>query len=77
MIAKENPTVTKSRTTINYDFGGDEKSRSTQSSTSGGFSAAAADQAAREQAMQSEDYGAYQAAGVYFPLLFDALNSPV
>lgn len=77
LIAKENPTVTKSRTTINYDFGGDEKSRSTQSSTSGGFTAAAADQAAREQAMQSEDYGAYQAAGVYFPLLFDALKSPV
>lgn len=76
MIAKEHPQVTK--TTTQYDFAGNPVS-STSHSTGGADAAAARAQVeAKDMAMQDEEYGAVQAAGFYFPLLFsDAIRAPV
>lgn len=77
MIARNNPAITTTRSQVGFD--GEVEQGTTTSVTKGGQSVvnAQAGEAAQEMAKQDEDYGAYQAAGVYFPLLFDALNSPV
>jgi hypothetical protein len=74
-IAKANPAVTKTTQQIGFD--GNVTSQS--STTTGGAEAvnAKATVAAMDAAKQSEDYASYQAAGNYFPMLFEALNSPV
>lgn len=74
-IAKSNPAVTKTTQRIGFD--GNVESQT--STTTGGAEAVNAKSqiAAMDQAKQSEDYAAYQAAGNYFPMLFEALNSPV
>jgi hypothetical protein len=74
-ISKQNPAVTK--TTHHYDITGNEESQTNV--TTGGQQAASAKQqvALEDQMKQSEDYAAFQAAGNYFPMLFDALRSPV
>lgn len=76
-IAKENPSI--ATTTSKVGFDGNVEEGTQQTVTRGGADVvkAKAEQAATDQAKQSEDYGAYQAAGTYFPLLFDALRSPV
>lgn len=76
-IAKENPSI--ATTTSKVGFDGQVEEGTSQTVTRGGADVvkAKAEQAALDQAKQSEDYGAYQAAGTYFPLLFDALSSPV
>lgn len=72
-IAKNNPTVTKTTQKIGLDG----NVTSTVNSTTGGGTADKAQAAALDSARQSEDYAAYQAAGNYFPMLFEALQSPV
>lgn len=74
-IAKANPAITT--TTHHYDISGEEESQ--DSTTKGGQDvvSAKAQMAALDQARQTEDYAAYQAAGNYFPMLFQALQSPV
>lgn len=72
-IAKNNPTVTKTTQKIGLDG----NVTSTVNSTTGGGTSDKAQAAALDSARQSEDYAAYQAAGNYFPMLFDALRSPV
>lgn len=74
-IAKANPAVTKTVQQMGFD--GTVESQT--STTTGGAEAVNAKSqiAAMDQAKQSEDYAAYQAAGNYFPMLFEALNSPV
>lgn len=74
-IAKENPGVT----TTTHHLGIDGNEESATSVTKGGADVvnAKAQVAALDQARQSEDYQAYQAAGNYFPMLFEALSSPV
>jgi hypothetical protein len=74
-ISKANPAVTK--TTHHYDITGNEESQTNQ--TTGGANAvnAKSQVALEDQLKQSEDYAAFQAAGNYFPMLFDALRSPV
>lgn len=74
-IAKANPSVT----TTTHHFGLDGNEESQDSVTKGGQDVvnAQAQVAAMDQARQTEDYAAYQAAGNYFPMLFQALQSPV
>lgn len=72
-IAKSNPTVTKTT----QKLGLDGNVTSTVNSTTGGGASDKAQVAAMDAARQSEDYAAYQAAGNYFPMLFEALQSPV
>lgn len=74
-IAKQNPQLTK--TTTQYDIAGDPISQSSVSSGGQDVVTAKAQLAAEEQAKQSEDYAAYQGAGVYMPWLMDALSAPV
>lgn len=74
-IAKANPNVTT--TTTNYGFDGEAVSQASYSKGGGDAVTAQAQEAALEQAKQSEDYTAYQAAGVYMPWLMDALASPI
>lgn len=72
-ISKDNPTVTKTTSKVGFDG---EITDSTRVTTGGGGEAKA-QLAAMDQAKQSEDYASYQAAGNYFPMLFEALQSPV
>lgn len=72
-IAHNNPSVTKSVSQIGFDG----NVESTVNTTTGGGVQDKVQSAAMDQARQSEDYAAYQAAGNYFPMLFDALKSPV
>lgn len=74
-IARRNPNITT--TTTNYGFDGEPVSQSSVSKGGGDAVTAQAQDAAIEQAKQSEDYTAYQAAGVYMPWLMDALASPI
>jgi hypothetical protein len=74
-IAKANPNVTT--TTTQYGFDGEAVSQSSYSRGGGDAVTAQAQESAIEQAKQSEDYTAYQAAGVYMPWLMDALASPI
>lgn len=74
-IALKNPAVTTTRQKLGFD--GNVES---QTSRTVGGGQAVADQseiAAMDQARQSEDYASYQAAGNYFPMLFEALSAPV
>lgn len=68
--AVNTPTVTNSTSTT--DAAGNSVSSST---SSGGMTQAGLDQALTDQQMTSKDYGAYQAAGHYFPLLVNALSA--
>lgn len=72
-IAKQNPTVTKTTQKIGLDGNVTD----TTNVTTGGGVSDKAQAAALDAARQSEDYAAYQAAGNYFPMLFEALRSPV
>lgn len=74
-IAKQNPGVT----TTTHHMGLDGNEVAQDSITKGGADvvSAKAQVAAMDQARQSEDYQSYQAAGNYFPMLFDALKAPV
>jgi hypothetical protein len=72
-IAKEHPDI--KYTTQHMGFDGEVESENVRNSPGGAD--ALAQQAALDKAKQSEDYGAYQAAGTYFPALFEALQSPV
>jgi hypothetical protein len=76
-IARQNPTVTTTTSQVGFD--GEVEQGTSQSVTKGGGQAVTdkAQAAAQDMAKQDEEYGAYQAAGTYFPLLFDALSSPV
>lgn len=74
-IARANPNVTK--TTTQYDFAGDPTSQSSISTGGADVVSAQSEIAARDAAQQDEEYGAYQAAGVYMPMLMDALASPI
>lgn len=75
-IAHSNPTVTT--TTAQVGFDGKADTENSSSVTTGQGAAQAKSQlAAMDQAKQSEDYASYQAAGNYFPTLFEALQSPV
>lgn len=74
-IARQNPNITK--TTTQYDIAGNPISQSSVSSGGSDVVTAKAQLAAEEQAKQSEDYAAYQGAGVYMPWLMDALAAPV
>lgn len=77
LIAKQNPQITTTRSKVGFD--GQVQEGTQQSVTKGGADVvkAKADAAAMDMAKQSDDYGAFQAAGTYFPLLFNALQSPV
>lgn len=77
MIAKSNPAVTTTRSKVGFD--GQVQVGTDQTTTKGGLPVvkAQAEVAAADQAKQSDDYGAFQAAGTYFPLLFQALSAPV
>lgn len=76
-IARQNPA--KTTTTSRVGFDGEIETEGQSSVTTGGAEVvnAKAQVAAMDAAKQSEDYAAYQAAGNYFPMLFEALNSPV
>lgn len=74
-IARQNPNVTT--TTTKYDFAGDPVSSSSVSRGGADVVSAKAQIAAEDAAKQDEEYGAYQAAGVYMPWLMDALASPI
>lgn len=77
MIARDNPAISTTRTKVGFD--GETEQGTSQTVTKGGAQVvnAKAQVAASDMAKQSEDYGAFQAAGTYFPLLFDALSAPV
>lgn len=72
-IAKSNPNI--QYTTQHLGFDGEVQSQDVRNSPGG--SDALQEQAAMDQAKGSEDYSAYQAAGVYMPWLMDALASPI
>lgn len=74
-ISKANPAITK--TTHNYDVAGNEVSQVSKTTGGRDVVAAKAQVALTDQLRQSEDYAAFQAAGNYFPMLFEALQSPV
>lgn len=74
-IAKQNPSVTTTTTKMNID--GTAGSSTSFSKGGADVVSAKAQVAAMDQAKQSEEYAAYQAAGNYFPMLFEALRSPV
>jgi len=73
-IARQNPQVTK--TTTQFGFDGEAVSQASVSSGGADATAAAAQLAAQDMAMQDEEYGALQASGYYMPMLLDALGSP-
>lgn len=76
-IAHDNPAITTTRQKVGFDGNAEAD---TQTSTTKGGQQVVQDKAtvaAMDQARQSEDYASYQAAGNYFPMLFEALNSPV
>lgn len=75
-IAKANPVTTVTRQSVGFDGKADTEN-STSTTTGQGAAAAQSQLAAMDQAKQSEDYAAYQAAGNYFPMLFQALQAPV
>lgn len=75
-IARQNPTVTTTTSKVGFDGKADTEN-STSVTKGQGAAQAKAQLAAMDQAKQSEDYAAYQAAGNYFPMLFEALQSPV
>lgn len=74
-IAKQNPGVTT--TTSKMGFDGNITDQTSVTKGGADVVSAKAQLAAQDQAKQSEDYAAFQAAGNYFPMLFDALSSPV
>lgn len=76
-IAHDNPGV--STTTSKVGFDGNVEIGNQSTITKGGADVVNAKSqiAAMDQAKQSEDYAAYQAAGNYFPMLFEALKAPV
>lgn len=75
-IARQNPVTTVTTSQVGFD--GKADTQNSTSVTKGQGAAQAKSQlAAMDQAKQSEDYAAYQAAGNYFPMLFEALQSPV
>src|SRR5665647_2202324 len=69
---RANPTVTTSNTRYDKD-----RPVAESSTTSGGLTSAARSQMVTDQAQGMPEYGAYQAATVYFNSLVDALDSPV
>lgn len=73
-IAHDNPVVSKTTTQIGFDG---QAGDSTNVTTGQGEAAAKSQLASMDAAKQTEDYAAYQAAGNYFPTLFEALQSPV
>lgn len=75
-IAHQNPTKTVTTSQVGFDGKADTEN-STSVTTGQGAAQAKAQLASMDQAKQSEDYAAYQAAGNYFPMLFEALQSPV
>ena len=75
MIARQNPQVKK--TITQYDFAGNPISEISHSTGGAEVASAKAATAAEDAAMQDEDYGAFQAAGVIFPWMSEALQSPV
>jgi hypothetical protein len=74
-IAQQNPAVTTTTQKIGFD--GNVTGQTSR--TTGGAQTVndQAQVASMDQAKQSEDYAAYQAAGNYFPMLFQALQAPV
>jgi hypothetical protein len=70
--AAEEANPTTSTTTTTGVPGGDSRSNTV---TKGGIGAAGLGEVAQEKLMTSKDYGAYQAAGVYFPALLAALGA--
>jgi hypothetical protein len=68
-LAAASPTTT---TSTSRTVGG---KTTTSQVTNQGMGAAGVDEALMQQAMQSPDYGAYQAAGHYFPALLSALSA--
>lgn len=77
LIAKDNPQISTTRSKVGFDGLVQEGTQQTVSKGGADVVKAKADAAAMDMAKQSDDYGAYQAAGTYFPLLFNALQSPV
>lgn len=75
-IARQNPVVTTTTSQVGFDGKADTQN-STSVTKGQGAAQAKAQLSAMDQAKQSEDYASYQAAGVYFPSLFEALQSPV
>lgn len=73
-IARQNPAVTT--TTSQMGFDGNVVSQTSRTVGGSDEVAAKSQLAALDQARQSEDYAAYQAAGNYFPMLFEALQAP-
>lgn len=71
---RENPSITESTTTSNFDDGV-EVSSSTSSTTSGGITAAGRQQVLQDEAMAKPEYGAYQAAATYFNALLGSLGT--
>lgn len=69
---RANPTITE---TIAQYRAGDLVNQS--STTSGGLSAAGKQRVLDEEAMAAPEYGAYQAAAFYAPLLMQAISAPV
>jgi len=69
---RSNPATTQTATTYQD---GDAVSQS--STTSGGITAAGRQQMIADEAMESPEYGAYQAAATYLPALFGAIGAPV
>jgi hypothetical protein len=77
-IAKANPLVQNWRQEVGFDGEAVEDSVEVTSKRGGAEAVnAQAQVAAMDMAKQDEEYGAYQAAGFYGPLLFEALQSPV
>ena len=74
-IAEANPRVTK--TTTDYDFAGDPVNQTSTSAGGAEVVNARAQVAAQDMMQQDEEYGAFQAAGVLMPWMFDALASPI
>lgn len=76
-IAKANPRI--STTTSRVGFDGEIEQGSQMTVSRGGQEVvnAQSELAARDMAKDSEEYGSFQAAGTYMPLLFEALQSPV
>lgn len=76
-IAHDNPGVTTTHQKVGFD-GNVEKDTQVSHTVGGGQAVTdKAEMAALDQARQSEDYASYQAAGNYFPMLFQALQAPV
>jgi hypothetical protein len=76
-IAKANPLVQHWSQSVGFDGNPDNSLEVTSKSGGMDVATAQAQEAALTQAKQSEDYSAYQAAGVYMPWLMDALASPI